>query len=192
MPFSNPATLSAPIEGQDYFAWPCIFGERYAPTISGSAGYAGSGTRPCIQVTGGTAIVTWPVVPALGPDSSTFNGFTLTGFLRVLYSWASANLFPLQIFGANSGIRIRPNGTNTVEVWNGTGWTALTTLTGGQWVTFSITYAASGAVTYTVNGVSSATYPMAVPTTYIQLTMTGPADGGADAVAVSGLYLEYS
>jgi hypothetical protein len=193
MPFSNPATLSAPIEGSDFFTWPCIANERFAPTLGAGCVYSSNGLRPSVQCTGSGGAATWPAVPSLGPSSATFTGYTLTGFLYVPFIWASAGTFNLSLNnGTTTILTVRPNGTNPVQVYNGAGMVALTNIPSATWVAFTISVAANGKTTYTVNGVTSPQYSTAVPTTALQLKISTPADGGADALSISGLNVTYN
>lgn len=190
MGFSNPATLSALIEGVDYFSWQCIAGEKFPPTL-GTGTYSGAGLRPGIACAANGASCSWPIIPALGPGLTTFNGVTITGFFRIAATWGPSTGDSFSIDGGSARILIAMNGGGAISVYNGAGYTAAGTVPNSTWIPFTIDIATNGKTTYTINGVTGAQMNTAVPTTYLQLKLNTPAEGGAQTLFVSALQVTY-
>ncbi len=191
MPFSNPATLSALIEGVDYFAWQCISGEKFPPTL-GTGTYSSAGMRPSIACAANGASCTWPLIPALSPGRTSFNGVTITGFFWIGATWAPSVGDSISIDGGSSRITIAMNGSGAVTVYNGAGYTSAGTVPGSTWIPFIIDIAANGKTTYTINGVKTAQLNTVAPTTALQLKVNTPAEGGAQQLYVSALQATYN
>lgn len=191
MGFSNPATSVQLFQYWDYWTWPCVSGEPYPPVAAVvGMSYSTYKQRPCILagIAAGAGTITWPSVSSLGSDttSSTFSGFTIRGWFAVTGTTGQQHILS---YGVNA---LRITGYfagGACEYWNGSAWVTLIAVVPYQsWFTFNIYVSPTGAVTYTVNGVT-ATVTVGVPAGPITVQLQIPNTGGV--IAVSGLRVDY-
>lgn len=197
MPFSNPANITALIGEVDFFTWPCLSGEKYPPTMSAGA-YGTKGLLATVQMppTGTAASINWPSISAVGPNSSTFNGYVFTGKIWVQRAAGLGGIFSTLASGNGPIIRCEHNTAAAgvpVSVWNGSAYVSLGTLTESTWYQFTITVSAAGAVTYTIGTLSASWLPVGIPTAPIKLAAAFAAATPAGCVlALSALTVTYN
>lgn len=81
MPFTNPSTATTLQPEVDYFAWPCILGEKYPPTLT-TVTYGQASGMPALT-TPSTGNVVWPFMPRIGPAQSALGAVTMSFRLRI-------------------------------------------------------------------------------------------------------------
>lgn len=104
MPFSNVPTSTNLVSELDFFAWPCISGEKYPPSNGTYAARAGYTVYRCAN----GVTVTWPNVPLISPRTRVYTGYTATmvGYLTATANAVNTFTFPgalVLIVTADSG-----------------------------------------------------------------------------------------
>lgn len=171
MPFSNISSLTIPpvlVPEQDYFYWPCMSGEKYAPTIATPAtgmagGYKAQQLYPAIYsaalgTTNGTPpTITYPVMPMWKYSVSVYQGFTLsfrfnlgasiTGKGGSFYFNGSGFTYYIKAF-VGSQLQFTVNGST---------FTALTSsnLVANKWYSVTCVFNSAGILTISVDGTST-------------------------------------
>lgn len=100
---SNDVTILT--EGTDFYAWPCINGERFPPVFGGSAGLAGYGSdgpNPTVKFyNAGTPNATWPNLPRVGPAHDQIERVRISFRVRGINGLSSGSSFwQIQLFNS--------------------------------------------------------------------------------------------
>lgn len=173
MSFSNPLQVSVPAEGQDFFYWPGISGERYPPTLTtgaGSMSYTSKDAFPCVGGASSTGpadpTAVWPAIPLWSPTASAFTGLTVTGRAWVALPASASPIMHLRTrcysaLTAAAGLQFFRSGAQVAAVVAGTSGaiSAQILLTPSSWVSFTLTITAAGTISLTAAG-STVTAPV--------------------------------
>lgn len=164
MRFTNPltsiesVTVSVPTLTRDLWYWPCVTGESFPPTLSASSGYSSQSGLACVQVAGSgvsTGTASWPVRSRYLDTAKTATvAFLAYGSLSGLEpSVATA----LEI-ATNVGIGLSSTAgmlTLSAGSWSG----QINEPASGEWHSWTITGAADGSVTFTLDGATVGAAP---------------------------------
>lgn len=210
MSFNDPTSLTVNVltPEQDYFYWPCMSGEKYAPTFAAASGsltfngYTSLGVYPTVsqQATAGNGVgsITWPVVPSWKYSGASFNGLTIAFRANV---GASNTGCGLQVnLNSSDFILIFVNG-QIQGSFAGNSFTlaSLGNVLQNTWYNVALTVSSAGAVAISVT-VNGTTYASTVPSSRVGVdalaltasTYEGGAVGSVVRYYISQLQVTYS
>jgi len=171
--FSNVPAVRVLVPEIDFFYWPSISGEKYAPTLT-SAAYASTSAGPAVQPNGGAgSTVQYPLVPGKTLRSGTYGKMVISFhscLTPVGFTSASTLVYQLSILGSlvptpqlnivsTDGINVAINYSNAfTRSWSSLAFnTNATVLDTGAVITVNADGTYSCVYTHTLNGVASGT-----------------------------------
>jgi hypothetical protein len=164
-------TTNVPLLGRDWFYWPAMSGEQFAPVFS-SATYSTYRNTPAYVSSTSAATVTFPRVPRTNPITGK-QGVKLAFLVSIISAGSPGSNAPLMQWGSSFALLV--NATSRRVLVNNFAGTLIDTgfdMPTDAWVTVEIDIAANGQATYIFNGVvklvSAGAWPVATLQTDIQ------------------------